>query len=196
MGFNLLETAEGLRLGTGKLNIVIKKSPFVINFYDTKDNLLTSAGDFDLRGEKAGPKLTKLTTVQDYTNCAEGLCLTLGTEVGNEAELFISKTKEEVVRFTLKGSVETKSIETNWALNPKDHFYGFGERFDGIDQKGKEVELWVENGAYGGKTYKPIPFFMTPQGYGIMLDTNRRSLSEWDGQAAKIIIQLLIPIQL
>lgn len=42
MGFNLLETAEGLRLGTGKLNIVIKKSPFVINFYDTKDNFLTS----------------------------------------------------------------------------------------------------------------------------------------------------------
>lgn len=60
------------------------------------------------------------------------------------------------------------------AAAPDEHFYGLGERFNKLDQRGDVVELWVKNGASGGDTYKPVPFIASSLGYGIAVDTNRR----------------------
>ncbi len=55
-----------------------------------------------------------------------------------------------------------------------EHFYGLGERFNKLDQRGDVVELWVKNGASGGETYKPVPFIASSHGYGLAVDTSRR----------------------
>ncbi len=47
---------------------------------------------------------------------------------------------------------------------PDEHYLGFGERFDSLDQRGKEVDLWVEDGAQGGLTYIPVPFLPVERG--------------------------------
>lgn len=60
-----------------------------------------------------------------------------------------------------------------WA-GPDEHFLGFGERFDSLDQRGKEVDLWVVNGAQVGRTYKPVPFYQSTAGYGLHIDTDVR----------------------
>ncbi len=62
-------------------------------------------------------------------------------------------------------------------LLPGEHFFGFGERMDFIDQLGKTVVLDVgrgtgrphEVGAYNilAANYSPVPFFMSTNGYGI-----------------------------
>lgn len=57
---------------------------------------------------------------------------------------------------------------------PDEHYYGLGERFNKLDQRGEIIELWVKNGASGGDTYKPVPFISSSRGYGIALDTTRR----------------------
>lgn len=55
-----------------------------------------------------------------------------------------------------------------------EHFYGLGERFNKLDQRGDIVELWVKNGASGGDTYKPTPFIASSRGYGLAIDSSRR----------------------
>lgn len=59
---------------------------------------------------------------------------------------------------------------------PDEHFLGFGERFDTLDQRGNTVDLNVVNGASGGKAYKPIPFFISSAGYGLQLLTSARTI--------------------
>ena len=51
--------------------------------------------------------------------------------------------------------------------------YGLGEKFDAINQKGKIVKSIVREKCFnqGEYTYCPIPFFMTPNGFGIYVDT-------------------------
>ncbi len=49
--------------------------------------------------------------------------------------------------------------------------------FDSLDQRGKEVDLWVEDGAQGGLTYIPVPFFLSSAGYGLHIDTEVRCLA-------------------
>jgi len=73
--------------------------------------------------------------------------------------------------------------------NDDDHFFGFGERFNGVDQKGRTVYCWSEEGPVGlGEsrdvppfpdgslaTYWPVPFFLSNRGYGLLVDTGYRT---------------------
>lgn len=60
-------------------------------------------------------------------------------------------------------------IRVDFRASDDEHFLGLGERFDQVDQRGKQVELRVLNGASGDKTYKPIPFYMSSKGYGVQI---------------------------
>ncbi len=57
-----------------------------------------------------------------------------------------------------------------------EHFLGLGERFDSLDQRGKQIDLWVANGAQRDLSYIPIPFYLSSAGYGFHLDTDTRAL--------------------
>ncbi|MBN2613146.1 MAG: DUF4968 domain-containing protein [Bacteroidales bacterium] len=73
-------------------------------------------------------------------------------------------------------------------LIPGEHFFGFGERMDFIDQLGKKVVLDVgrgigrphEVGAYNilEANYSPVPFFMSTNGYGIFFHNSFKTT--WD----------------
>ena len=81
-------------------------------------------------------------------------------------------------------------------LSAGEHFFGFGERMDFIDQRNKKVNLNVgrgealpyEVGAYNilEANYCPVPFFMSTKGYGIFLHnsfpTEWKMGSEGNGQ--------------
>ncbi|MDR2804833.1 MAG: DUF5110 domain-containing protein [Dysgonamonadaceae bacterium] len=73
------------------------------------------------------------------------------------------------------------SVRNTVALNADEHFFGFGERMDFLDQRGKQVYLNVELGrgskpAIGGKdilraNYCPVPLMLSTRGYGIFFHT-------------------------
>ena len=73
-------------------------------------------------------------------------------------------------------------------LQPDEHFFGFGERMDALDQRGRRIHLNVELGsgpkpAVGGKdilraNYCPVPFFMSTRGYGLFFHTAAKT--DWD----------------
>ncbi len=51
--------------------------------------------------------------------------------------------------------------------------FGFGEKFDSVDQKGKFVRACVREKCFaqGEYTYLSMPFFLTPDGFGVYVDT-------------------------
>ena len=73
-------------------------------------------------------------------------------------------------------------------LMPDEHFFGFGERMDFVDQRNKKLTLNVgrgkaKNNAVGAyniqeANYSPVPFFMSTRGYGIFL--HAASATEWN----------------
>lgn len=73
-------------------------------------------------------------------------------------------------------------------LIPGEHFFGFGERMDFIDQLGKKIVLDVgrgtgrphEVGAYNilAANYSPVPFMMSTNGYGIFFHNSYQTT--WD----------------
>jgi len=73
-------------------------------------------------------------------------------------------------------SGRVEALAADFSARPDEHYLGFGERFDRIDQRGREIDLWVINGASGGLTYKPVPFFMSGAGYAARLLTSARTV--------------------
>lgn len=61
--------------------------------------------------------------------------------------------------------------------SPEDEgFFGFGERFNSLNQRGNKLDVSVydEYENRGLRTYLPIPFFLSSQGYGFHIKTKRR----------------------
>ncbi len=90
--------------------------------------------------------------------------------------------QDEALAYQNEAPVCTKQLQAG------EHFFGFGERMDFIDQLGKKVKLDVgrgtardhETGAYNilEANYSPVPFFMSTRGYGIFFHNS--TSSTWD----------------
>jgi len=75
----------------------------------------------------------------------------------------------------------TSSADDVWAVAdtftspPEEAFFGFGERFNAFNQRGNTLDILVydQYKKQGKRTYFPLPFFISSQGYGLYLDTSR-----------------------
>ena len=63
------------------------------------------------------------------------------------------------------------------ASDGNEHFYGFGEKFNALDQAGKvvRIETFDNPGNKGDRSYKVAPWFVSTRGYGFLLDSTARS---------------------
>ena len=54
-----------------------------------------------------------------------------------------------------------------------DAFYGFGMRYDSLDQRGKTVDIYCVNWytQQQGESYTPVPFYFVPDKYGLFVDS-------------------------
>lgn len=68
-----------------------------------------------------------------------------------------------------------KVTRTSWtfAQASQDHFYGFGEKFNAFDQRGRRVENLVKDTgtSQGDDTYFCVPFFVCSRGYGLLVNS-------------------------
>jgi alpha-D-xyloside xylohydrolase len=58
-----------------------------------------------------------------------------------------------------------------------EHFYGFGEKFNAVDQAGNVIHTLTfdEPGNKGDRSYKVAPWFISTRGYGFHLDSSAES---------------------
>jgi alpha-D-xyloside xylohydrolase len=115
--------------------------------------------------------------VLDFDSSNESFQYTLVSSSQNNMRLTIRLTVHENLLLAELQAADSsiEAIAIDFAAQPDEHYLGFGERFNRIDQRGQEIDLYVINGASGGLTYKPIPFFMSSAGYAVRLLTSYRT---------------------
>lgn len=72
------------------------------------------------------------------------------------------------------GNQMISGVKEAYESPASEYFYGFGEHYNTIQQRGNIVHTYVYNQYQnqGEKTYLSIPFFYSSAGYGIYLNTN------------------------
>jgi alpha-D-xyloside xylohydrolase len=85
---------------------------------------------------------------------------------------------EGILRYEVldwKGAVPSQ-ISIAAPSDANEHFYGFGEKFNLLDQAGRVVNILTfdDPGKKGDRSYKVAPWFVSTRGYGVLLDSTAR----------------------
>ena len=93
-------------------------------------------------------------------------------DIANEKELTQSVSDSELGWLT-DGNNGISGIKDGFVSPSDEKFYGFGERYNGINQRGNVVDTYVYNQYQnqGSRTYLAAPFFYSSRGYGLYLNT-------------------------
>jgi alpha-D-xyloside xylohydrolase len=171
-------------------------SDFSLQLIDRDYSITTSPFSFRVSDRKSDRPIWGLNAIwfrdlsRNWFNCSNSQLLHHDNQSikiqlhSNNSEIKITLTAG-IVEGRMKiflNSHPSESVEwigLDLAAFADEHFLGLGERFDSLDHAGKRVDLSVENGASGGRTYKPIPFYMSSNGYGLHIDTNVRTIIDF-----------------
>ncbi|MEA5456708.1 glycoside hydrolase family 31 protein [Sinomonas sp. JGH33] len=78
------------------------------------------------------------------------------------------------------GATTVTKIEDHWRTPAGERFESFGERYDYLDQRGRDVDNYVYNQYQDQgpthRTYMSVPFFTNSAGYGVYIPSTRYSL--------------------
>lgn len=92
---------------------------------------------------------------------------------GNGTLLTAESEQYRGLAFRSNGKDFINAVEQNLHSPSTETFAGFGMRYDKLNQRGSNVDIYTVNWYLnqGNKTYLPIPFFFSNKGYGTYLNT-------------------------
>lgn len=132
----------------------------------------------ELSDREQGRRLWRMQAVRRLVAVeAERLVVQFTAEDGTPVALGVVLDGDQVTVELWAGDPGTAWLAVDLEARPGEHFLGLGERFDALDQRGKRVDLWVEDGAQRGLTYIPVPFYLSSEGYGLHIDTEVRCVA-------------------
>jgi len=75
----------------------------------------------------------------------------------------------------IRGELAPMRASVRIPLNESEKIYGLGLEFKGINRRGNVYHLKVDHyGGVTGFTHAPVPFYISSNGYGVLINTARR----------------------
>ncbi len=125
-----------------------------------------------------GGKTSTIGRVVSSTPMANGFELIQDVS-GTNVTAQLTFPADGVMRYEITDWNGLKPVQTSVAAasDANEHFYGFGEKFNSLDQAGNVVDiLTFDNpGNKGDRSYKVAPWFISTRGYGFHFDTTAQS---------------------
>lgn len=155
-----------------------------------QDNLGNDYGNIDVEASKKGMKFKLHPNVtSDSANRnskAELASSDLRIEYENnnlkikchdDKNLFVHTNDHPAISLLVTPNKEVKKIYIRLGSDKNEKFYGFGERYNSLNQAGQLVDNYVFNQYrdQGIKTYMPMPLYLSSAGYGLLVATKMYS---------------------
>jgi alpha-glucosidase (family GH31 glycosyl hydrolase) len=110
-----------------------------------------------------------------------------GAVANKEALGKMNKASFPLNKTDISAKVVNRKTYLNFPLDKGEQLYGFGLNFQTIHQRGKILELHVDNfaGKDNGRTHAPTPFYVSSNGYGVFINA-ARYIKVYAGTAVKL----------
>ncbi len=158
------ESETALTAKGGGITAVIAKDPFCLTIQDANGQTLYTQYNDDAHS----------TTADRRRGLSEAESTLTPEEVANSYPALEAYPFGFVVDDTTGETCYTEAVR----MAHDEAFFGFGEAFGKANKNGEEKLIWSINplGASTIKSYKPVPFFMSNKGYGLYLNSAKKSL--------------------
>src|SRR4051795_9800054 len=90
---------------------------------------------------------------------------TFATSDGRTLEVRAARDAEGVVALAIAPPPDALATSVTFAARRGERYLGFGERSNALDQRGRDVEVFVGEGPYQPEERAPIAAFVPPWGY-------------------------------
>ena len=119
-------------------------------------------------------------------------CLSLAETLARYLNEFLPKPEQNLKQIAMSvcDQENRRQIDLGFNTPPSESFFGFGERFDAVDQRGRRLYCWTEDGGWSlglapdqrlpklgtpTETYMPAPFLLSSLGHAMYIDTGLRT---------------------
>lgn len=108
----------------------------------------------------------------------------LEVSVAADGAITLMKDNEVLVRClgfeVLTDGCNVLSARLTVEADETDSFYGFGMKYNSLDQRGNDVKTYCVNWYkdQNGETYTPVPYYFVPEKYGLYVDSTYYSCFE------------------
>ncbi len=172
------------RIGLGDLTLVVQADPWHLSVHGPSGEIVwDEAPDETLNYTTVDGHTrhaVRLTSIADLGEGGMQLVAETDEPAGGAIAVHIRALGQRTFRMLVTANSTSDVVSVGGAVmsSPDEHFVGFGERFDGVDQRGHSVEMWAADrrlAGYGTSTYAPIPALLSSRGYGFALERFERA---------------------
>lgn len=120
-----------------------------------------------------------VTAVRDYRMDGRTLVVDVTTHdgIGAEVRLLLADDGALELRFT-PHAAGVNAVEDAWSAPAGQAYFGGGQRFGALNQRGRSVPLWISHGGgsdrYLDTNEVAVPFFWSPAGWGLWSRSDAR----------------------
>ncbi|MBN2697497.1 MAG: hypothetical protein JXR52_01620 [Bacteroidales bacterium] len=186
------EEADQFLLSSEALHLKIKKDPWHISVYDTKGNFISGEksgevflfGTDRIRGCESGDyiEMGYDTLVKrdphfyhlydESVIIGESVVFECFTESGKAAQVYVTFRNPFVFSVWMTVPDVVQPVRHRFVSDEGEHFFGLGECWDArsLDLKGLSITMNNSSGTPDQGGY--IPFYVSTEGYGILVDNN------------------------
>jgi alpha-glucosidase (family GH31 glycosyl hydrolase) len=109
-----------------------------------------------------------------------------GVVPARQALIKMGEVKFPLSKADITGKIIDGKTALSFPLDDKEQIFGFGLNFQTVYQRGKILQLHVDNyaGKDNGRTHAPTPFYVSSNGYGVFINA-ARYITVYAGTAVK-----------
>ena len=109
-----------------------------------------------------------------------------GAQPNNNALAKMARTTFPLSKTDISGKISDGKTYLSFPLDKQEQLFGFGLNFKTVYQRGKILQLHVDNfsGKDNGRTHAPTPFYVSNNGYGVFINA-ARYITVYAGTAVK-----------
>jgi len=121
------------------------------------------------------PRATRLLAASALGDGTVELTAATDDPAGRTLTVEVRSLAPRLLRLTVapNGPGDIRSVGGAFVATADENFVGFGERFDGVLQRGRVVDVWAEDrvlAGHGSSTYAPLPLLYSSHGHGFTLE--------------------------